>query len=119
VLDPETGESVKVEIEYASPQVQQSRKYAVPAKYFEDYALCDDGSMLALVHRGKMFTMGNWEGAVLQHGVRNGVRYRLAQWLRDGKRLVLASDEGGADHLEMHWAGHNGSKCPERGTKSS
>ena len=32
----------------------------------------------------------------------HGVRYRLTRWLRDGKRVVLVSDEGGEDHLEVH-----------------
>ena len=102
VLDPAVRESHKVEIEYHSPQVQRSRKFAEPAKYLEDYALSYDGSRLALVNRGQTFTMGNWEGPVLQHGIRNGVRYRLTRWLNDGKRVVLVSDEGGQDHLEVH-----------------
>jgi tricorn protease len=102
VLDPAVRESHKVEIEYHSPQVQRSRKFAEPAKYLEDYALSDDGSRLALVNRGQTFTMGNWEGPVLQHGIRNGVRYRLTRWLNDGKHVVLVSDEGGQDHLEVH-----------------
>jgi tricorn protease len=91
-----------VEIEYHSPQVQRNRKFAETAKYLEDYALSDDGSRLALVNRGQTFTMGNWEGPVLQHGIRNGVRYRLTRWLKDGKRVVLASDHGGQDHLQVH-----------------
>jgi tricorn protease len=102
LFDPAVGESHKVEIEYHSPQVQRSRKFAEPAKYLEDYALSGDGSHLALVNRGQTFTMGNWEGPVLQHGIRNGVRYRLTRWLRDGKRVVLVSDEGGQDHVEVH-----------------
>ncbi len=102
VFDPAVGESRRVEIEYYSPLVQRSRKFAEPAKYLEDYALSDDGSSLALVNRGQTFTMGNWEGPILQHGIRNGVRYRLTRWLKDGKRVVLVSDEGGHDHLEVH-----------------
>jgi tricorn protease len=102
LFDPAIGESRKVKIEYHSPQIQRSRKFAKPAKYLEDYELSDDGSHLALVNRGQTFTMGNWEGPILQHGIRNGVRHRLTRWLKDGKRVVLASDEGGADHLELH-----------------
>jgi tricorn protease len=102
LFEPATGESRMVEIEYHSPQVQRSRKFAEPAKYLEDYALSYDGSRLALVSRGQTFTMGNWEGPVLQHGICNGVRYRLTRWLKDGERVVLASDEGGKDHLEVH-----------------
>jgi tricorn protease len=110
LFDPAVGESRKVEIEYYSPHVQRSRKFVDPAKYLEDYALSDDGSHLALVHRGQTFTLGNWEGPVLQHGIRNGVRYRLTRWLKDGKRVVLVSDEGGQDHVEVHHM--DGSSAP-------
>jgi tricorn protease len=102
LLDPQTGETRRVEIAYHSPHIQRSRKFPEAAKHLEDYAPSPDGSMLALVHRGKTFTMGNWEGSVLQHGVHNGVRYRLTRWLKDGKRVVTVSDEGGEDQLEIH-----------------
>ena len=102
VFDPAAEEGHAVEVVYHSPQVQRSRKFIEPAKYLEDYVLSQDGARLALVTRGQPFTMGNWEGPVLQHGLRNGVRYRLTRWLHDGERVVLVSDEGGQDHLELH-----------------
>ena len=38
--------------------------------------------------RGKLFSFPLWEGAVRQHGgERDGVRYRLGQWLEDGAEL--------------------------------
>jgi tricorn protease len=110
-FDPALEESHKVEIDYHSPQVQRSRKFIKPAKYLENYDLSHDGSHLALVTRGHTFTMGNWEGPILQHGVRSGVRYRLTHWLKDGDRVVLVSDEGGQDHLEVH---HVDSSSPPR-----
>jgi tricorn protease len=102
VFDPVADKGQPVEVAYHSPQVQRSRKFVESAKYLEDYALSHDGARLALVARGQTFTLGNWEGPVLQHGVRNGVRYRLTRWLKDGERVVLVSDEGGQDHLEVH-----------------
>lgn len=110
VLDPAASQAYRVEIEYHSPQVQRSRKFVDPTKYLEDFTLSDDGAHLALVSRGQAFTMGNWEGPVLQHGIRDGVRYRLTRFLKDGKRVILASDEGGADHLELHYL--DGSASP-------
>ena len=103
VFDPVAGLGHRVEIEYCSPQVQRSRKFVEPDRYLEHHAVSHDGSRLALVTRGQTFTMGNWEGPVLQHGIRNGVRYRLTRWLKDGERVVLVSDEGGQDHLEVHY----------------
>jgi tricorn protease len=102
LLGIETGESRPVAVTYSSPHVQRSRKFVSSKRYLEDCALSKDGAYLALVHRGKTFTMGNWEGPVLQHGAKHGVRYRLTRWLPDGKRVVTVSDEGGEDHLEVH-----------------
>jgi tricorn protease len=54
---------------------------------------------VALTTRGKAFTMGNWEGPVLQHGELDGVRYRKLNWLNDGKRLVAVHDATGRESL--------------------
>jgi tricorn protease len=43
-----------------------------------------------------------WEEAVRQHGRLDGVRYRLARWMGDGSSLVVVSDEGGEDAIELH-----------------
>jgi len=102
LFDPGTDENLKVEIEYHSPRIQRSRRFVRPGRYLEDYGLDGDGSSLALVSRGKSFTMDNWEGPVIQQGTRNGVRHRLTRWLNDGRRVVLVSDEGGEDRLELH-----------------
>jgi tricorn protease len=48
--------------------------------------------------------MGNWEGAVIQHGDDRAARYRLATWLHDGKRLATISDATGEEALEVHQA---------------
>ncbi len=102
LFDPKKNEALKVEIECPSPYIQRNRKFVESGKYLEDYALDLGGTSLALVSRGKTFTMGNWEGPVVQQGVRSGVRYRLTRWLNDGQRVILVSDEGGEDHLEVH-----------------
>jgi tricorn protease len=51
--------------------------------------------------RGKLFSFPLWEGAVRQHGTPDGVRYRLARWLADGKTLVAVSDEKGEERLQV------------------
>lgn len=102
VFDLQTGKSKVVAIEYHSPHVQRNRKFVDAARYLESYRLSFDGSRLALTSRGKSFTMGNWEGAVVQNGVRNGVRYKLTSWLKDGQHVVTASDRSGESRLEVH-----------------
>ena len=55
--------------------------------------------------RGKLFTMPLWEEAVRQYGRPDGVRYRLAAWVGDGSSMVVVSDEGGEDGIEVHKPG--------------
>lgn len=106
LFNPSTDKTRQIEIEYHSPHIQRSRKYTSCEKYLEDYSLCPDGSSVALASRGKSFTMGNWEGVVLQHGRPDGVRYRLTRFLNDKKRVIIISDDGGEEHLELHYSGN-------------
>jgi tricorn protease len=112
VLDLATDASRKIEISYNSPRTQRNRKFVDSSRYLESYAPHPQGWMLALTSRGKFFTMGNFDGAVLQHGAGDGVRYRLARWLNDGKRLVAVTDAEGEETLEIHHA--DGSEKPLR-----
>ena len=89
-------------MEFRAPRVQRNRKFVDAAQYTEDYALHPEGHSVSITTRGKPFTMGNWEGAVLQHGKPNDVRYGLTQWLNDGERLVTVTDEGGEESLEIY-----------------
>ncbi len=112
VYDPISDASQRVEVEFRSPRTQRNRKFVDTAKYMLGYAIHPEGHSVAVTSRGKPFTMANWEGAVLQHGEPDGTRYRLASWLRDGKRLVMVADTDGEEALEIHHA--DGSAEPER-----
>ncbi|MCB0193185.1 MAG: PDZ domain-containing protein [Anaerolineae bacterium] len=92
----------KIAIEYYSPRVQRSRKFVSPDSYMESITLHPAGHSVAMAVRGKVFSMANWDGAVFQYGQRQGVRYRLAEWLNDGKRLIMVSDATGEETLEIH-----------------
>jgi tricorn protease len=92
----------KVKVDYTSPFVQRQRKFVDAAKYIETAELSKDGGSLAVSARGKAFSLGNWDGSVQQYGAKQGIRYRLATYLPDGKRLALVSDEGDKEHLEIH-----------------
>ena len=102
VYDINSNENHHVEVEFRSPCIQRQRKFVESSRYLQAYAPHPDGHALALTVRGKSFTMANWEGAVLQHGVRDGVHYRLTRWLNDGKRLVSVSDADGEEAIEIH-----------------
>jgi tricorn protease len=99
LFDPQSAETRRLEIHLPSARTQLNRKFVSAAKYLEEYALHPEGYATALVARGRPFTMGNWEGPVLQYGAEDGVRYRLCSWLKDGKRLIAVQDAGGVERL--------------------
>ncbi|HTR77380.1 MAG TPA: PDZ domain-containing protein, partial [Gemmatimonadaceae bacterium] len=106
------GDARKIEIECDSPRTQRNRKFVDAAKYLEHHVPHPQGHLLALTARGKCFTLGNWDGPVLQHGTADGVRHRLPRWLNDGKRLVVISDANGEETLEIHYT--DGVTAPQR-----
>lgn len=112
VYDIEREACSRVQVDLRSPRTQRQRKFVDPSRYFQEYNLHPDGHAVSLTIRGKLFTMANWEGAVLQHGERDGVRYRLPEWLNDGVRLVAVADTDGEEALEIHW--RNGIEPPVR-----
>jgi tricorn protease len=101
-LDLISNRSSKVVVTYASSQTQRNRKFVSAGQHLEDYALHPNGDMLAAVSRGKSFYFSNWEGAALQFGEGKTVRYRLARWLHEGKRLLVVTDEEGEERLEIY-----------------
>ncbi|HZU68245.1 MAG TPA: PDZ domain-containing protein [Ktedonobacteraceae bacterium] len=99
VLDPDTDTVQHLDVDLPSIRTQRNRKFVSASEYLDTYALHPQGYALALTTRGKAFTMGNWEGPVLQHGEPDGVRYRFLEWLNDGKRLIAIHDAAGREGL--------------------
>jgi tricorn protease len=112
LYDPATDSSVRIPVDLRSPRVQRKRKFVSASRYLQGYAPHPEGHSLAVIARGKTFSMASWEGAVVQHGDADGVRHRLVAWLPDGKRLVVAGDAPGEDALEVHTA--DASTPPDR-----
>lgn len=104
LFDPATGEDRPLDVSVRSSKPQLTRRFVKAADYLDDFDLHPKGHSLALVVRGKPFTMPNWEEAVRQHGARHGVRHRLARFLHDGERFVCVSDADGEEALEVHTA---------------
>jgi tricorn protease len=101
VFDVESGKSRMLEIDYRSPRSQRHRRFVSAQRHLEDASLSPKGEDLAVVTRGRAFSLGNWEGAVTQHGRPDGARHRLARWLNDGKRIVAVTDEPGEEVLAV------------------
>ncbi|HIO61156.1 MAG TPA: peptidase [Deltaproteobacteria bacterium] len=94
-LDPHETNSPKSEsqlnIGWHSTKTRLQRRFFYGDSYWEETMLHPQGHEVALTARGKLFSMPLWEQAVRQHGIRDGVRYRLPCWLSNGN-LVAISD---------------------------
>jgi tricorn protease len=101
VLDPATDRIERVAIETHSSAPQLSRRFVDVSEGLEHFAPSPDGTSLALVSRGRAFTMPLWEEAVVAHGAGSRVRYRASEWLHDSRRFVCVSDETGVERLEV------------------
>src|SRR5215472_1419773 len=99
LLDSSTEKVRKLDVMLPSIRTQRNRKFVPAGSYLDTYAMHPQGYAVALTTRGKPFTMGNWEGPVLQDGEPDGVRYRFLEWLNDGKRLVAVNDADGRESL--------------------
>lgn len=102
VYDPVLDQSEKVILAYGGSRDQRSRKFVAAARYMDGYAIHPKGHHLAVTSRGQSFSFGNWEGPVQPLGLKDGVRYRLPQWLCDGKSVVLVTDRDGDESLELY-----------------
>ncbi len=99
LFEPETNTIRHLEVELPSIRTQRNRKFVSAADHLDTYALHPQGYAIALTTRGKAFSMGNWEGPVIQHGEPDGTRYRFLEWLNDNKRMVAITDAPGREAL--------------------
>lgn len=98
-----TGVSSQIPIDLRAPRPQLTPRYVSCSSYLEDYDLHPQAHSVALVSRGKPFSMAHWEESVRTYGKAGGsVRYRLPRWLNDGRRLVTVSDDGGDEAFELY-----------------
>jgi tricorn protease len=99
LFDPLTEHTRQLDVVLPSIRTQRNRKFVFAGSYLDSYALHPKGYAVALTTRGKPFSMGSWDGPVLQHGEPDGVRYRFLEWLNDGKRFVAIHDATGREGL--------------------
>ena len=92
----------KIEIIYNTGFIKKSRKFESAFNYLESISFNSKATYSTITSRGKLFTMGNWDGPVIQHGKAQGVRYRHSLFLTDDKTLLVSSDESGEEKLEIY-----------------
>ena len=101
LIDPAQNSTTRLDITLGSASAQRTRKFVSAGRYLDSWAIHPKGHAVAVTTRGKAFSMGNWDGPVLQHGSPNGVRYRHMQWLADGAHLVAVGDDGSEPRLRV------------------
>ena len=104
IFDADTNSNKKINIQYRSPFTQRNRKFVDAQKYLETYFPHPDSERIAITTRGHTFGMHLAEGPVTEFGKDDVARYRLAQFLHDGKHLVVISDASGEERLELYAA---------------
>jgi tricorn protease len=110
VYDSAGGEIHELEIFTPSTAPQTARRFESAGEGIEHFAPSPDGTGVALIARGQPFTMPFFEGPVVNHGAGSRARYRLAEWLRDGKRFVAVTDLNGYEQIAVF--GSDGSGDP-------
>lgn len=104
IFDAEQNTTHKIDVQYRSPFTQRNRKFVDAQKHLETYFLHPDSEHIAITTRGHAFGMHLAEGAVTEFGKDDVARYRLAQFLHDGKTLAVISDASGEERLECYTA---------------
>ena len=102
VYDTQMNKNFKVGVEYFSPRVQRNRKFVDASKYLENFDLNPKGDSVVISSRGKVFSLPNREGPVIEYGKTGPIRYRLPVWLYDGKRITVVCDETGKESIEIY-----------------
>ncbi|MHB8341325.1 MAG: S41 family peptidase, partial [Mycobacteriales bacterium] len=99
LFDPRADSSLRIDVDCPSPRVQRNRKFVPADRHLGEYSVHPTGRAVALETRGQLFSFPLWEENVRPVGPREGVRHRVARWLRDGESIVAVSDETGEEGL--------------------
>jgi tricorn protease len=102
-----------VPITLASDFDQEREKWVKkPSDYLTYSSVSPTGDRIALTARGQVFVAPAQQGRLVQATMRNKVRYSSAQFMTDGKSLLVLSDETG--ELEFWKIPANGVGNPEQ-----
>ena len=92
----------KIKIKYSSSLIDKSRKFPQTSRYLESISISERGNILSAISRGKLYTMGIWNGPVFQYGKMNGVRYKHNIFLKNDKKILTFSDQGNIEKFEIY-----------------
>ncbi|MCG8607684.1 S41 family peptidase [bacterium] len=96
IFEIETGADRVLPITLASDFDQTRERWIQePMQYVTDVHVSPNGDRIALTSRGRIFVAPVKEGRLVEATRKQGVRYRNARFMPDGKSLLLLSDETG------------------------
>jgi len=101
LVDPRDRSVRRVPVQMPSTAPQTARRFVDAGELLESWCPAHDGTQVALVSRGRAFTMPLWEEAVTEHGPDDGARRRLACWLHDDARLAYVDDVAGYERVAI------------------
>ena len=102
IYDTSIDSTNKIEVKYSSSKNNISRKFENTKKYLESATLSKSKNFISVISRGKPFVMGNWNGAVIQFGQKDNIRYKHPIFYNNDKNLFLVSDHNNKETLEFH-----------------
>lgn len=91
-----TGNDRKIDISLTSDFEHMREKWVKkPMDYLASVHLSPNGDRIVLTARGQVFVAPAKQGRLVQATRKNGVRYRNARFMPDGKSIIVLSDESG------------------------
>ena len=118
LMDLKSGEDTKLNITLVS-DFDQLRDHWVkkPLDYLTAAHIAPDGSAAVFTARGEVFTLPAESGRIVKVAAKQGVRYREARYLPDGKSIIALSTETGETEFWKYAA--NGVGAPEQWTNDA
>ncbi|WP_263322140.1 S41 family peptidase [Endozoicomonas sp. Mp262] len=96
LFDIDTSKDKKLSIQLASDFDQLRDKWVQnPLKFLSSMDLSPDGDRLVLTSRGRVFVIPVKQGRLVEVTRQQGIRFRNARFMPDGKNILLQSDHTG------------------------
>jgi tricorn protease len=102
LYDPKSDLVTPLNIQVLSDHSKTKRKSISASTDFVNYSLQPQGEKILLESRGKILHFAHWSGPVTTIGTEANIRYKHADWLADGKRVVMVADDGLTESIEIY-----------------